>query len=67
MINLKDFLKHFVKFKLVLSSSVNTTIEGNTFKIAVTEAKEVINKTPVYGQPQKIDPIVDKWHYVHLK
>ncbi|XP_008200813.1 inorganic pyrophosphatase isoform X1 [Tribolium castaneum] len=45
-------------------SCVNTTIEGNPFKISVSEAKDVINKTPVYSQPQKVEPIVDRVYFV---
>ncbi|KAF2905472.1 hypothetical protein ILUMI_00705 [Ignelater luminosus] len=48
-------------------SCVNTTIEGNSFKIATNEAKDIMNKTPPLGSPQTIEPIVDKWHFVHLK
>lgn len=48
-------------------SCVNTTLDGNSFKISVEEALEVINKTPESGPPNPVDPIVDKWHYVHLK
>lgn len=48
-------------------SCVNTTIEGNSFKISMKEAKDIINKTPVYSQPQKIDSSVNKWHYVYIK
>ncbi|KAG5886284.1 hypothetical protein JTB14_001503 [Gonioctena quinquepunctata] len=48
-------------------SCVNTTLDGNSFKISVNEAKEVINKTPECGPAQSVDPIVDKWHFIHLK
>lgn len=47
-------------------SCVNTTIEDSLFKISMNEAKDVINKSPVYSQPQKIDSIVDKWHYIDI-
>jgi len=46
---------------------VNTSLEGNGFKIPIDEATEIINKTPPPAPPQPIDPIVDKWHYIHLK
>ncbi|XP_022919703.1 inorganic pyrophosphatase isoform X2 [Onthophagus taurus] len=48
-------------------SVVNTTIDGSPFKISSSEANDIVNKTPPLAQPQPIDPIVDKWHYVHLK
>ncbi|KAJ8930081.1 hypothetical protein NQ314_017162 [Rhamnusium bicolor] len=38
-------------------SCVNTTLDGNSFKISVAEAKEVINKTPEYGPAQPLDAI----------
>ncbi|CAH1130820.1 unnamed protein product [Ceutorhynchus assimilis] len=46
---------------------VNTTLDGNAFNISTDEANEIIQKTPEFGPPQEVDPIVDKWHYTHLK
>lgn len=48
-------------------SCSNTTLDGNPFKIPTIEAKNIINKTPEYSDPQPLDPIVDKWHYINLK
>ncbi|KAB0800652.1 inorganic pyrophosphatase [Photinus pyralis] len=48
-------------------SCINTSLEGNSFMISNDEAMEIINKTPLLQPPQPVDPIVDKWHYVHLK
>ncbi|XP_018335095.1 inorganic pyrophosphatase [Agrilus planipennis] len=48
-------------------SCVNTTLDGNPFKISVPEAKEIINKTPATAPAANIDSTVDLWHFVHLK
>lgn len=37
--------------------SVNTTLEGNAYKISTSEANDVINKTPGMTPPQPIEPI----------
>lgn len=39
------------------NSSVNTTIEGSPFKINSNEASDIVNKTPVAGPAQSIEPI----------
>ncbi|KAF7278304.1 hypothetical protein GWI33_008654 [Rhynchophorus ferrugineus] len=41
-------------------SCVNTTLDGNSFKIPVSEAKDVVSKTPEYSAPQPLEPIVNK-------
>ncbi|XP_017891659.1 inorganic pyrophosphatase isoform X2 [Ceratina calcarata] len=48
-------------------SCANTTIADSPYKINVEAAEEVINKTPEPLNALELDPIVDKWHYVHLK
>ncbi|XP_019768206.2 uncharacterized protein LOC109543107 isoform X2 [Dendroctonus ponderosae] len=48
-------------------SCVNTTLDGSQFKMSRSEAEEVVKKTPEFVHPQPLEPIVDKWHYVHLK
>ncbi|XP_017785619.1 PREDICTED: inorganic pyrophosphatase [Nicrophorus vespilloides] len=45
----------------------NTTVDGSAFKISASEASDVVNKSPPPAPAAEIDPIVDKWHYVHLK
>lgn len=40
---------------------MNTTIDGNSFKIPISEAKEIINKTPESGPAQPVDPIGKYW------
>ncbi|KAK1134729.1 Inorganic pyrophosphatase, variant 2 [Melipona bicolor] len=45
----------------------NTTVAGSPFKTTTKAADEVIEKAPEASEAQTIDPIVDKWHYVHLK
>ncbi|VEN63751.1 unnamed protein product [Callosobruchus maculatus] len=45
-------------------SCVNTTIEGNSFKISKNDAKEVINKTPELGAAQVMEAIVDKVYFI---
>jgi len=37
--------------------SVNTTLDGNSFKISTNEAKEIVNKTPEFAEPQPLEPI----------
>lgn len=41
----------------IICFSVNTSIDGNSFKISVQEAKDIVNKTPAFGPPQPLDPI----------
>ncbi|CAH0558669.1 unnamed protein product [Brassicogethes aeneus] len=48
-------------------SCVNTSLNGNSFKITADDAKEVINKTPPQGPAAELDVLVDKWHYINLK
>ncbi|KAK5649625.1 hypothetical protein RI129_000654 [Pyrocoelia pectoralis] len=48
-------------------SCINTSLDGNSFMISSDEANEIINKTPTLAPPQAVDPIVDKWHFIHLK
>lgn len=45
----------------------NVSIAGSPFKIDTEEAEEVIEKAPEPAEPRSVEPIVDKWHYVHLK
>ncbi|KAK9307197.1 hypothetical protein QLX08_002375 [Tetragonisca angustula] len=45
----------------------NTTVAGSPFKTTTKAADEVIEKAPEASEAQTVDPIVDKWHYVHLK
>ncbi|KAH0944630.1 hypothetical protein HN011_008894 [Eciton burchellii] len=44
----------------------NLTVEDSPFKITTEVAKEILEKAPELQEPQSIEPIVDKWHYVHL-
>ncbi|KAF5289197.1 hypothetical protein FQR65_LT00083 [Abscondita terminalis] len=44
-------------------SCINTSLEGNPFKIPVNEASDIINKTPALGPPQEIEPIAHKIHF----
>ncbi|XP_003703037.1 inorganic pyrophosphatase Nurf-38 isoform X2 [Megachile rotundata] len=45
----------------------NVTVAGSPFKITAEAAEEILEKAPEPSEPQAVDPIVDKWHYVHLK
>ncbi|CAK9830130.1 Inorganic pyrophosphatase [Anthophora retusa] len=45
----------------------NTTVVASPFKITSEAAEEILEKAPNTLEPQTVDPIVDKWHYVHLK
>lgn len=45
----------------------NVTVEGSSFKITAEAAQEILAKAPESMEPQAVEPIVDKWHYVHLK
>ncbi|XP_077267231.1 inorganic pyrophosphatase Nurf-38 isoform X2 [Temnothorax americanus] len=45
----------------------NVTVEGSPFKITTEVAEEILGKAPEPVEPQAVEPIVDKWHYVHLK
>ncbi|XP_003491239.1 inorganic pyrophosphatase [Bombus impatiens] len=45
----------------------NTTVIGSPFKITPEAAEEILEKAPGTLEAQAVDPIVDKWHYVHLK
>ncbi|XP_018316161.1 inorganic pyrophosphatase isoform X2 [Mycetomoellerius zeteki] len=45
----------------------NVTVEGSPFKITTENAQEILDKAPEPVEPQPVEPIVDKWHYVHLK
>ncbi|XP_066603615.1 uncharacterized protein Nurf-38 isoform X2 [Prorops nasuta] len=45
----------------------NLTVEGSPFKITGNVADEILEKAPEPAEPQPEDPIVGKWHYVHLK
>ncbi|XP_050293716.1 inorganic pyrophosphatase isoform X1 [Anthonomus grandis grandis] len=45
-------------------SCVNTTLDGNSFKISTAEAKDVVNKSPESAPPQPLEPIVDKIYFM---
>ncbi|XP_068973409.1 inorganic pyrophosphatase [Bombus flavifrons] len=45
----------------------NTTVIGSPFKITPEAAEKILEKAPGTLEAQAIDPIVDTWHYVHLK
>ncbi|CAG9863763.1 unnamed protein product [Phyllotreta striolata] len=45
-------------------SRVNTSLEGNDFKITYCEAKDIVNRTPEFGPAQPVDPIVDKIYFL---
>lgn len=50
--------------------SVNTTLDGNSFKVSRDEAKEVVNKTPEFSAPQPVEPIgmyLIKYYLSYLK
>ncbi|KAK2586431.1 hypothetical protein KPH14_010711 [Odynerus spinipes] len=48
-------------------SCMNVTVDGSPYKVPVPTAEEVIEKAPEKTESQSVEPIVDKWHYVHLK
>ncbi|XP_035739817.1 inorganic pyrophosphatase-like isoform X2 [Vespa mandarinia] len=48
-------------------SCTNVTIDGSPYKITLKAAEEIVEKAPEKGESQKTEPIVNKWHYVHLK
>ncbi|KZC09757.1 PREDICTED: inorganic pyrophosphatase [Dufourea novaeangliae] len=46
----------------------NLTVTGSPFKVTSNVAEEILEKAPPQSvEPQPVDPIVNKWHYVHLK
>ncbi|XP_020282222.1 inorganic pyrophosphatase isoform X2 [Pseudomyrmex gracilis] len=45
----------------------NLTVEGSPFKITPEAAEEALEKAPESMEPQPVEPIVDKWHYIQLK
>lgn len=45
----------------------NVTVEDSPFKITTEVAKETLGKEFELVEPQSVEPIVDKWHYIHLK
>ncbi|XP_032681538.1 inorganic pyrophosphatase isoform X2 [Odontomachus brunneus] len=46
----------------------NVTVEDSPYKITTEAAEEALEKTPKPApEPQPVESIVDKWHYVHLK
>ncbi|XP_033336759.2 inorganic pyrophosphatase Nurf-38 isoform X2 [Megalopta genalis] len=45
----------------------NLTVTDSSFKVSVETAEEILEKAPEPREPQTVEPIVDKWHYVHLK
>ncbi|KAL7296514.1 hypothetical protein TKK_0009949 [Trichogramma kaykai] len=47
-------------------SCSNVTVADSPFQITSEAANEVIDKAPEPQAALPIDPIVDKWHYVHL-
>ncbi|XP_063992076.1 inorganic pyrophosphatase [Diachasmimorpha longicaudata] len=48
-------------------SCANGTVQDCKFKIDAAAAEEVYKQSPECAEGSPIDPIVDKWHYVHLK
>lgn len=48
-------------------SCMNVSVDGSPFKVTNTAVEEVIEKTPEHTEAESMEPIVDKWHYVHLK
>ncbi|KAL2719173.1 inorganic pyrophosphatase-like isoform X2 [Vespula squamosa] len=47
--------------------SMNVTLNGNSYKISLNDAEEIVKKAPEKGEPQITESIVNKWHYIHLK
>lgn len=46
----------------------NVTVEESSFKITPEAAKEILQKVPeTMESSEPLDPIIDKWHYEHLK
>ncbi|KAL0130592.1 hypothetical protein PUN28_002320 [Cardiocondyla obscurior] len=45
----------------------NVSVDESPFKITTEAAEEILSKAPEPIEPQAVEPIVDKWHYVHLK
>ncbi|KAG7213034.1 hypothetical protein KM043_002369 [Ampulex compressa] len=45
----------------------NVSVDGSPFKISSNAAEEIVDKAPEPVEAQPLEPIVDKWHYVHLK
>ncbi|OXU31176.1 hypothetical protein TSAR_009418 [Trichomalopsis sarcophagae] len=48
-------------------SCTNVTVTDSPFQITTNAANEVLQKSPEPQVALPIDPIVDKWHYVHLQ
>ncbi|KAJ8672487.1 hypothetical protein QAD02_003746 [Eretmocerus hayati] len=48
-------------------SCTNLNVTDSPFQITPSAAKEVLDKAPEPQPARPIDPIVDKWHYVHLQ
>lgn len=51
------FFKSLFFYLISNNFSVNTSLEDNTFKISLQEAKDTVNQTPEYAAPQPLDPI----------
>ncbi|XP_043478355.1 inorganic pyrophosphatase [Leptopilina heterotoma] len=46
----------------------NVSVEGSPFNITQEACKEILQKVPELNESQEpLDPIIDKWHYEHLK
>ncbi|XP_008554277.1 inorganic pyrophosphatase [Microplitis demolitor] len=48
-------------------SCANVTVEDSPFKIDASTAEEIISNAPESSESAGLEPVVDKWHYVHLK
>ncbi|XP_049804112.1 inorganic pyrophosphatase isoform X1 [Schistocerca nitens] len=48
-------------------SCVNVTIADSSFRIETEDAEEVVSKSPAPSAGSEPEPIVDKWHFIHLK
>ncbi|XP_043503948.1 inorganic pyrophosphatase isoform X2 [Polistes fuscatus] len=48
-------------------SCLNVSLDDSPHKITAMDAEEIIEKTPKKAEPQLVESIVNKWHYVHLK
>nr|QBH74112.1 inorganic pyrophosphatase [Carausius morosus] len=48
-------------------SCANLTVGDSPYNVDIQEAEDVISKSPALGPAEAMDPLVDKWHFVHLK
>ncbi|XP_058790880.1 inorganic pyrophosphatase isoform X2 [Phymastichus coffea] len=48
-------------------SCTNVTLADSSFQITANDATEIVDKSAEPQPAVPIDPIVDKWHYVHLQ